>query len=107
MKSEVSYRILKILESEPAITQRALAERLGVSLGKANYCLRALIRKGFVKVRNFKNSRRKVQYVYVLTPSGVQERMTEALEFLRIKSDEFSEIRSEIERLSARLGEKS
>ncbi len=62
---EVSYRVLQILEEEPSITQRDLARRLGVSLGKANYCLQALIGEGFVKVRNFKNNQRKAQYVYV------------------------------------------
>jgi EPS-associated MarR family transcriptional regulator len=103
MNSEISYRVLKILEEEPQITQRALAERLGVSLGKANYCLKALVRKGFIKARNFKNNGRKIQYVYVLTPRGVQERMAVTLEFLRRKSDEFDEIRREIDRLSAAI----
>jgi EPS-associated MarR family transcriptional regulator len=105
MNSEVSYRVLRILEEEPEITQRALAERLGVSLGKANYCLKALLRKGFIKARNFKNSGRKVQYVYALTPKGVQERMRVTLDFLRRKSDEFEEIKQEIERITRRLGE--
>jgi EPS-associated MarR family transcriptional regulator len=105
MNSEVSYRVLRILEEEPEITQRALAERLGVSLGKANYCLKALLRKGFIKARNFKNSGRKVQYVYALTPKGVQERMRVTLDFLRRKSDEFEEIKQEIERITRRLEE--
>ena len=103
MYSDVTYRVLKILEEEPTITQRQLAERLGVSLGKANYCLNALIRKGFVKSRNFKNSQRKIQYVYVLTPRGARERLRAAFEFMRHKSDEFEELREEINRLKTRV----
>lgn len=103
MDSEVSYLVLRILEEEPTITQRALAERLGVSLGKTNYCLKALIRKGFVKASNFKNNGRKRQYVYVLTPSGVQERLRVTIDFLRRKAEEFDGIKDELERLSARI----
>ncbi|HUF09866.1 MAG TPA: MarR family EPS-associated transcriptional regulator [Rhodothermales bacterium] len=103
MDTEISYRVLKILEEEPEITQRALAVHLGISIGKANYCLKALMRKGFIKARNFKNSNRKTQYVYVLPPQGIQERTRVTLEFLRRKSAEFDEIRDEIERLSTRL----
>lgn len=99
--TEVSYRVLKILESEPAITQRALAERLGVSVGKVNYCLKALMEKGLIKSRNFKNSSRKIQYMYVLTPRGVRERLRVALAFMRRKSEEYDEIRLDIERLTA------
>jgi EPS-associated MarR family transcriptional regulator len=102
--SEVSYRVLRILESEPTITQRALADRLGVSVGKVNYCLRALMQKGFVKARNFKNSSRKTQYVYVITPQGVQERLRVTLAFLKRKADEFDEVKQEIDRLTAALG---
>jgi MarR family transcriptional regulator, temperature-dependent positive regulator of motility len=103
MNSEVRYRILKAVEEEPEITQRALAEKLGVSVGKINYCLRALIRKGFLKARNFKNSSRKRQYMYKLTPRGVRERTRVTIAYLRSKSTEFDEIRAEIDRLEARL----
>lgn len=99
MNSEIRYRVLRLLEQEPELTQRALAQRLGVSVGKVNYCLRGLIRKGFIKARNFKNSSRKPQYVYVLTPEGFRERTRVAIEFLRRKSDEFDEIREELARL--------
>lgn len=103
MNGETSYHVLRILEDEPEITQRELADRLGVSLGKANYCLRALIRKGFVKAKNFKNSSQKLQYAYKLTPKGIDERTRAALVFLRRKSDEFDEIRDEIARLESHL----
>lgn len=102
MNVEVRYRILKALEARPEMTQRELASLLGVSLGKTNYCLRALIEKGYIRARNFKNSGRKVQYIYVLTPKGVQERTRVALEFLRRKAAEFDEIREEIDRLATR-----
>ncbi|HEY0158848.1 MAG TPA: MarR family EPS-associated transcriptional regulator [Thermoanaerobaculia bacterium] len=101
--TEVSYRVLKIIESEPAITQRALAERLGVSVGKVNYCLKALMEKGLIKSTNFKNSSRKIQYMYVLTPRGVRERLRVAMAFLRRKSEEYDEIRLDIERLTAAM----
>jgi EPS-associated MarR family transcriptional regulator len=103
MNSEMRYRILKAVEGEPQITQRELASRLGISLGKVNYCLRALIRKGFLKAKNFKNSGRKRQYVYKLTPQGVAERTRVAIAFLMVKSAEFDEIRAEIDRLEAQL----
>jgi MarR family transcriptional regulator, temperature-dependent positive regulator of motility len=103
MNSEMSYRILKAVEDEPQITQRELACRVGVSLGKVNYCLHALIKKGFVKVRNFKNSSRKRQYIYKLTPMGVAERTRVTIAFLRAKSTEFDQIRAEIDWLEARL----
>ena len=103
MNSETRYRILRAVESEPQITQRELAARLGISLGKVNYCLRALMRKGFLKARNFKNSGRKRQYVYKLTPQGVAERTRVAITYLKTKSAEFDEIREEIARLEAQL----
>ena len=72
MDQEVHLKVLRILESNPHITQRELAESLGISLGKANYCLKALIGKGFVKARNFKNSNHKSAYLYILTREGLE-----------------------------------
>ena len=71
---EVRYRLLKYLAEHPDATQRQVATELGVSLGKANYCLKALIGKGWLKVVNFTNSRSKAAYMYLLTPRGIQER---------------------------------
>jgi EPS-associated MarR family transcriptional regulator len=105
MNSEIRYRILKAVEEDPQITQRELASKLGVSVGKVNYCLRALMKKGFVKARNFRNSSRKRQYVYKLTPQGVAERTRVTIAFLRVRSAEFDEIRAEIDRLEAKLAE--
>jgi MarR family transcriptional regulator, temperature-dependent positive regulator of motility len=103
MVDEIRYRVLRIIEEEPQVTQRELAARLGISVGKVNYCLNALIEKGFVKAKNFNNSSRKRQYMYKLTPKGLGERTRVALSFLRQKAAEFDEIRREIERLEERF----
>jgi len=99
VNEETHYRLLKVLEANPSATQREIAEALGVSLGKANYCLRALIDKGVLKARNFRNSNNKLAYAYVLTPQGVDEKARVALRFLKRKVEEYEALRTEIERL--------
>ena len=99
VSSDIHYRVLRILEAEPQLTQRALASRLGVSLGKANYCLRALVQKGLIKAKNFKNNERKKQYMYILTPKGVREKARFAYLFLKQKASEYEQIQKEIEEL--------
>ncbi len=74
LTDEYRYKILKLLEVNPEISQRELAEQLGVSLGKANFCLKSLIEVGLLKVTNFKNSKNKSAYMYLLTPSGIEEK---------------------------------
>ncbi|MGH8616804.1 MAG: MarR family EPS-associated transcriptional regulator [Burkholderiales bacterium] len=96
---EVHYRILKILETAPDISQRDLARSLGVSVGKANYCLRALIARGLIKANNFKNSRQKKAYVYYLTPHGIVEKTQLTARFLQRKMAEYEALRHEIESL--------
>ena len=96
---EVRYRLLSYVQSHPEASQRDIAEALGVSLGKVNYCLRALIRRGLIKVRNFKNSRNKAAYSYLLTPQGVDEKLNVTFAFLRRKIAEYEAIKNEIERL--------
>ena len=71
MSDEIRLKILRILAEEPEISQRALASRLGISLGKANYCVRALVDKGFIKAKNFRNNKNKASYLYMLTPGGI------------------------------------
>lgn len=93
------YRLLKRLEANPGLSQRALARELGVSLGKVNYCLRALMDKGLIKARNFRDSRNKLAYLYVLTPKGVAEKARLTMEYLRIKVAEAEAIQREIEAL--------
>lgn len=99
MTEEVHYRLLRLLEQEPKLSQREIAERLGVSLGKVNYCLQALVERGWVKVGNFYRSENKRAYLYKLTPKGLTEKATLALRFLRLKEAEHRALMQEIRSL--------
>ena len=103
LSEEVRYRLLKYLGEHPDASQRELARELGVSLGKVNYCLHALMEKGLVKARNFRNSQNKAAYAYVLTPKGLEEKIDVTYAFLRRKLLEYDTIAAEIERLSAEV----
>ena len=92
-------RVLRLLDASPRLTQRDMAREMGVSLGKANYCLRALIGKGFVKVQNFRNSTNKRAYLYLLTPDGVAAKANLTRDFLARKREEYDALRLEVERL--------
>lgn len=97
---EIRYRLLNYLEEHPTATQREVAHALGVSIGKANYCLKALVEKGWVKVRNFRNSNKKAAYLYVLTPHGIEEKINVTIAFLRRKRSEYDLLAQEIDRLT-------
>ena len=99
LTDEYRYKILRLLEENPQLSQRDLAERLGISLGKANYCLNALIEKGHVKLRNFRKNPDKRQYAYLLTNSGVREKTRITLAFLRRKLTEYETLEKEIAEL--------
>ena len=103
LSQEVRYRLLKYLGDHPDASQRELARHLGVSVGKVNYCLHALVERGLVKVRNFRNSRNKIAYAYVLTPGGLEEKVNVTYSFLRRKLDEYDSICREIESLQAEV----
>lgn len=92
-------RVLRLLDSRPELTQREMAREMGVSLGKANYCVRALLAKGFVKAQNFRRSPHKRGYVYLLTRDGVAAKASLTRDFLARKRDEYDALRLEIERL--------
>ena len=94
-----SYGLLKTLADEPNLSQRDLAKRLGVSLGKVNFCLNALIAKGCLKADNFRNSDNKLAYAYLLTPQGVEQKARMTVEFLQIKIHEYERLREEIAEL--------
>ena len=96
LDDETHYKILKLLQDNPRISQRALAEALGVSLGKTNYCLKALIGRGLVKARNFRNSNNKAAYAYFLTPVGIEEKARVAIHFLKRKMAEYEVLEHEI-----------
>lgn len=87
---------MRLLQDDPDLTQRELAQRLGVSVGGLNYCLRALIAKGWVKVQNFSHSKNKFGYVYVLTPRGIGEKTKLTHGFLRRKLEEYEALKQEI-----------
>ena len=99
ISDETRYELIRLLEANPELSQREVARALGVSLGKANYCLRALTQRGLVKVRNFKNSKNRAAYRYFLTPKGIEEKALLALRFLKIKTREYELLRLEIEQL--------
>ena len=97
MSEEIHYHVLKHIESNPSITQRELAKELGVSVGKVNYCLKALIDKGWIKANNFKNSNKKLAYFYILTPSGLEQKAKITVNFLKRKINDYEELKKEIE----------
>jgi EPS-associated MarR family transcriptional regulator len=96
---ETHLKVLRLLEANPKMNQRDLAVALGVSLGKTNFCLKALLDKGWLKVQNFQNSQRKLAYAYLLTPVGLAEKTMLTREFLMRKKEEFALLKAEIELL--------
>ncbi|HQS38138.1 MAG: MarR family EPS-associated transcriptional regulator [Methylotenera sp. 17-45-7] len=96
LTDEYRYKILKLVEAKPEISQRELAKDLGISLGKANFCLKALIEIGLLKATNFRNSQNKLAYMYLLTPSGVEEKSKITLRFLKIKMREYELLKQEL-----------
>ncbi len=96
MDESLRYRILKELQQDPNISQRDLASKLGISLGKMNYCLKGLIHKGWVKANNFKNSNNKLAYAYYLTPSGFDEKAQLTIHYLKRRVSEYEALEQEI-----------
>ncbi len=101
------YRLLKTLEENPGLSQRDLAKKLGVSLGKINFCLNALVEKGSLKINNFRNSDNKLAYAYLLTPSGVEQKARMTVQFLKNKVQEYERLRREIEELQREAEKKN
>ena len=100
------YGLLKTLEENPGLSQRDLAKKLGVSLGKVNICLNALVEKGSVKINNFRNSDNKLAYAYLLTPSGVEQKARMTVQFLKYKMQEYERLRAEIAELQREAEQK-
>ena len=103
MSEERQLDALRLLETNPEMTQRELAEALGVSLGAANYCLRALVEKGWVKLENFQNNPNKLGYLYLLTPMGMAAKTALTARFLRRKLVEYEALKAEIELLKSEV----
>lgn len=107
MTEEMHYKLMRLLEANPAMSQRDAARALGMSVGKVNYCVRSLTSKGWVKAAHFKNSHNKAAYRYLLTPRGLQQKAQLTVRFLQAKLLEYESLRAEIEQMreeAARLG---
>ena len=104
MLTETHLKILKHIESNPHISQRQLAQELGVSVGKINYCVQALMTKGLLKAGNFNRSSDKMAYLYLLTPTGIEEKTKLTVSFLKRKIAEHEKITQEIEQLKRDTG---
>ena len=102
-KLELEYRALKLLEQQPDMTQRQIAEELNVSLGKTHYLIKSLIDVGWVKLDNFQRSDNKLGYAYLLTPSGMIEKAVITAQFLKRKQQEYSELQLEIQQLQEEI----
>lgn len=98
-REDVHFRVLRLIEHQPHASQREIAEALGVSLGAINFCVKALIDKGHIKLANFKASKNKLGYVYVLTPEGIAHRTQLAVRFINRKMAEFEAIQAELDEL--------
>jgi len=103
LSDDVHYRLLKLLEERPDASQRELSEVLGISLGKINYCVKALLSQGWIRATNFKNSKNKLAYAYLLTPSGIDAKTRITARFLKGKIAEYEALKQEIARLQAEV----
>lgn len=103
LQQDTHFRVMRLLHDDPDMTQRELAQELGISTSGLNYCLKALIDKGWVKVQNFSHSKNKFGYVYVLTPVGIAEKVAMTARFLQRKMREYDELKTEIDGLRAEM----
>ncbi|MFC1837484.1 MarR family EPS-associated transcriptional regulator [Thermodesulfobacteriota bacterium] len=100
---EISYQIFRILSKNPNLNQRQMAKEMGLSLGKFNFCLKELVKKGFVKINRFKSSDNKAKYMYILTPKGIEAKTKITVNFLKRKMSEFEKMQKEIEELKREI----
>ena len=103
IQEDTHFRIMRILQENPDLTQRELADKLGMSVGGLNFCLNALIDKGLVKMQNFSNSKNKFKYVYLLTSMGIAEKVALTTRFLSRKMEEYEALELEIEALKSEV----
>ena len=107
MHEESHLKVLRFLELNPRISQRDLSVAMGVSLGKTNYCIKALLDKGFIKMQNFRNNENKLAYTYLLTPAGVEEKARITVRFLKYKVQEYERLCAEIVELQREVEQKN
>lgn len=105
MREETYLKVMRLVQENPDLTQRELAEQLGISVGSVNYCLKALMEKGWLKMNNFIRSKNKFGYVYVLTPTGIARRAELTSKFLTRKVMEYENLKQEIEVLRDEVGD--
>jgi len=105
LSEEHHLKLLRLLENNPDMSQRDLARALGISLGKTNYCVKSLLDRGLIKIRNFKNSQNKWAYAYLLTPAGITAKTDLTIRFLRIKMGEYESLKAEIKQLQREAGQ--
>jgi EPS-associated MarR family transcriptional regulator len=103
LTDELRYRLLQLLSANPHLSQRDVARELGISLGRVNYCLKSLMQKGWIKVSNFRNSRNKAAYIYLLTPRGIEAKAGVTVRFLQAKLREYEALCADIERIRAEV----
>jgi len=94
---QIIFNVLRKLEKNPSITQRELSNKLGISLGKINYCLKELKNKGLIKISNFQKNKNKINYVYLLTPKGISAKTKLTINFMKIKLREYEDLKKDIE----------
>tara|TARA_B100001063_G_C16653660_1_gene497297 strand:- start:647 stop:970 length:324 start_codon:yes stop_codon:yes gene_type:complete len=97
-ENELQLKVMRKITTKPDITQRELAEQLGHSLGKLNYCLKELKKKGFLKIENFKKNPNKLNYLYILTPKGISAKSKLMINFMERKMSEYDELKKELEK---------
>ena len=103
-QEETHFRVMRLLDEDPSISTREIAKKVGISNGTAYYCVTALVEKGFVKLKNFTQSKNKANYIYELTPRGIRAKAALTVSFLERKRNEYEDLKLEIERLESELG---
>ena len=103
-QEETHFRVMRLLDDDPSISTREIAKKVGISNGAAYYCVTALVEKGFVKLKNFTQSKTKANYIYELTPRGIRAKAALTVSFLERKKHEYEDLKLEIERLESELG---
>ena len=104
MNTDEEYlKLLRKINNDPEISQRNLSNELNMSLGKINYCLKALKGKGFIKIKNFKKSKHKIKYLYYLTPKGFVEKTNITIRFMKLKMKEYDELKNELNKITSKI----
>ena len=103
-KQELHFRVMRLLEDDPSISTREIAQKIRISNGAAYYCVTALVDKGFVKLKNFTRSKSKAKYIYELTPRGIRAKAALTVQFLERKRNEYQQLKAEIYRLESEIG---